>query len=540
MKTIDIIARCSLVGTLCGCIGQIGGDENEAADALCKASQAATSETRRLSARQYENAIRDAFDGLVNPSPSYPGAAGTSASGFSTEPGLYYPSEQNVEEMMIAAEDVAEAVSSALPQLLPCATEASPGDACANVFIDTYARRAFRRTVDEGARAVLMDAFHAGAADGGDFTASMALLVAQMLQMAEFLYVAEDAAPSRRALTGTELATRLAFALWDSIPDDEALDAAESGKLDSREGIAAEARRMLASPKADATIARFFREWTGTKDLSVADKLTDAFPTFTAELASSMNESFDRFAVDAFRSGATLENILRTEDAWIDAGMAAFFGLPAPASGSWEKVSLDPGRSAGIMTQPAMMASLAHSSDTSYVYRGRFLRKRLLCEVLGTPPADAQAQFSAIELPADPTAKDKSAAVQARSPCGSCHSLIDPGGLAFEKFDAIGNYRDSYASGKTIDPSGTLVDVDGETVAFGDPAELMAELADLPAVRECFVRQVYRFAMSRMDDETDACAIASAADAFDASGGGLADALAVMVQSDAFRFRRDP
>jgi hypothetical protein len=495
---------------------------------------------RRLSARQYANAIRDIFDGVVNPSPSFPGAAGTPESGYSTEAALYNASEKNVEEIMKAAEDVAEGVAAVLGQLVPCANEAEPGEACANEFIDRYGRRAFRRAVDEGARAVLMDAYHAGAADGASFSDSMALLVDQMLELPDFLYVAEDAAPTRRALTGPEIASRLAFALWDSIPDDQALDAAESGALDDRDGIAAEVERMLSSPKADPTMARFFREWTGTVELTAADKLSSAFPEFTTELAGSMNASFDRFAVSLFRAGTPLADILQTPEAWIDANMAPLFGLPAPASPAWEQVSLDPTRYVGIMTQPAVMASLAHSGETSYVLRGRFLRERLFCEVLGDPPADAQAQFASIPLPPDPTAKEQSASVQARSPCGSCHSLIDPGGLAFERFDAIGKYRESDASGRPIDVSGTLVGVGGETFAFEDPAEMMERIAELSLVRRCFVTQVYRFAMSRLDDENDRCLVESALEAFEATPGGLADALGIVAAGDAFRFRRDP
>jgi len=121
--------------------------------------------------------------------------------------------------------------------------------------------------------------------------------------------------------------------------------------------------------------------------------------------------------------------------------------------------SLPQERYTGIMTQPAMLAALAHSSDTSYVFRGRFVRKRLLCQEIGTPPANAMAEFANLMKPANPTAREVATVVEAQPACGGCHNLIDPGGLAFEHFDAMGAYRDQYATGKAIDTKGSLAAV---------------------------------------------------------------------------------
>lgn len=488
---------------------------------------------RRLSATQYRRSIEVLFDGRVAPSDRYPELGLALGTGYSTEGGLSDIGEQAVEDVVYAAEDVALAAHEVLGELLPC----SAGRACAETFVDTYARRAYRRPPDAAERAALLATFDAETADGASFDEAIALVVVHLLEAPQFLYAVEDAAASRRPLSGYELATRLSFLLTDAIPDDALLDDAASGALDDRDGLIAAAARVLDSPRADTAIARFLREWTGTTEVSPADKSADLFPDFDAALARSMNESFDRFAREAIRQG-TVRELLRSSDAWVDGTMADFFGVADP--GGWARVSLDPARYSGILTQPALLASLAHSDRTSYVYRGRFLRRRLLCEDLGTPPANATAEDAEIRaaLPPSPTGLDHSLAVRSSPSCARCHDRIDPAGLAFERFDAIGRYHETDELGRTLDVSGTLVDVRGTELPFEGPVEMLEGLASEPAVSECFARHVFRFTTSRLETPRDACAIAEIRTALDGSG-QLRDALLGLVGSDAFRFREE-
>ena len=148
-----------------------------------------------------------------------------------------------------------------------------------------------------------------------------------------------------------------------------------------------------------------------------------------------------------------------------------------PTPVTWAKATLDATRYTGVMTQPVLLASLAHSIESSYVFRGRTLRKRVLCTPLGSPPANAMAEFAKITLPKNPTGKEVSASVQARGSCAGCHSLMDPMGLAFEHFDALGHFRDKYGSGRDIDPSGSVLMDSGDTITFADQSELMEEVS---------------------------------------------------------------
>ena len=502
----------------------------------------AVTQARRLTALEYQNSIAVLFDGRLTPSAQFPGTVGKSITGFSTEPALNDIGAGGAEQLMFAAEDVALQLPAALPQLLPCAATA-PGEPCVNTFLDVYGTRAYRRPLSTAERTELLDEYRAGVASGASFSESMAMVVDHLLQMPQFLYLVERAAGAERALDGYELASRLSFMLTDAIPDDALLAAAPN--LTDPATLTVQANRLLASPRANTTLARFFREWTGTIRLTPGDKDQSVFPFFDAAYAQSMNDSFDRFVLDQLRNQGTVRTLLRSTDAFVDPTMAAFFGVTAPPAGQWAKIALDGSRYSGVVTQPAMLASLAHSSEPSFIFRGKFIRKQLLCETLGMPPANAQATFNTLPLPPDPTGKDVSAAIVARTECSGCHALINPAGLAFEQFDALGRHRTTYASGKAIDPSGVLPAVGsgpgvaGHDVSFSDQVSMMEKLASEPRVATCLATQVFRFTFSRMDTSADACAIQDIGDALGASGGALSQAILAVTGTDAFTHRSD-
>ena len=210
--------------------------------------------------------VRDVFEGEVEPSARYPGASAESETGFSTEATIHLPSEQGVERIADAAEEVALAVHDRVPALLPCA---SAGDrACATEFVAIFGRRAMRRTPTSDEQSLLLGTFDDAIADGATFEEAIAMMSALLLQLPQVLHVYEEIANDGRQLTGVEIASRLSFLFWDSIPDDELLDLAESGGLDDPAVIAEQARRLLASSKADTALSRFIREWTHTSQLS--------------------------------------------------------------------------------------------------------------------------------------------------------------------------------------------------------------------------------------------------------------------------------
>jgi hypothetical protein len=439
---------------------------------------------------------------------------------------------------MLAAEDVALALEPQLPTLLPCSTS-SADDACAGTFLDTFGRRAYRRALSADERANLLGTFHDALTGGASFTEAVCMMTAHLLQAPRFLYVLEDAAPAPRALGPDELASRLSFLLWDSIPDDALLDAAQSGGLSTPDQLAAQAQRMIDASQADPALARFFREWTGTVPLVPGAKDLTTYPYLTDALAGSINSSFDRFAADTVRNHGTLSDTLTGTSVFVDDQLASFFGVTAPPAGQWQKVALDGAKYAGVMTQPAMASSLAHTQQASFVFRGKFVRERLLCQDLGSPPANAQSVFAGLTLPPNPTGKEVSSGILSQALCASCHTLLNPPGLAFENFDAVGHFQAQYPSGRPIDPSGTMT-VGSDTLSFDGPVQLMAGLSTRAEPSDCFDRQVFRFALSRGETQADACALQDMSDALAASNGELRGAMMALVGSQAFTWKVDP
>jgi hypothetical protein len=482
---------------------------------------------------EWRNAIVDLF-GFV-PSDRYPTGSGNPVTGFSTEPDLLLVSEPGVSSIMAAAEEVAEALPTRLDDVVPCASD---GDACAESFLDTIGHRAFRRPLTDEERGALGDLYRAERLDGSSFADALAVMTAAMLQMPAFLYVLEGDASSGedRPRSGPELALRLSLSLWDSIPDDELLDAAENDELSTPAQVRRQAQRMLDDPRSDRGLRRFFREWTETSEVAVASKDRGAFPYLDDELSNDINESFDRFVSDQVHGGGTLQTLLRSNSAFARGGLSDFFGVES--SQDWTRASLPEDAYAGIATQPALLAALSHTVSPSYVFRGRFITTRLLCLEFAPPPANAQAEFGNLTLPEDPTGKETAEVVEAKSGCGGCHTIIDPAGLAFEHFDGLGHYRDEYDSGKTIDTSGTLIGAGDEPISFDGPADLMEQLAARPEVGHCFATQLFRYSAAAKEQAEDSCSIQTIVDALETTGGTLEDAILASTQTDQFLYRR--
>jgi hypothetical protein len=184
------------------------------------------------------------------------------------------------------------------------------------------------------------------------------------------------------------------------------------------------------------------------------------------------------------------------------------------------------------------MAAMAHFTETSYVFRGKLVLQRVLCEPLGQPPPDALATFEQLAIPPGATPLEASAAVRAEPRCSACHSRLDPLGIAFEGFDAIGGLRAQYASGAAVLTGGSVEGVPAVAAAFADAAGVLAQVAASGEVERCLTRQLFRFTFAREEQEADACALQGAEDHLLASGGRLDELIIAATLSDAFRYRR--
>lgn len=493
---------------------------------------------RRLSKLQYGNVIRDAFAGQVTASARFPqGEMGASRTGFSTEPAVNEITTLGAEETLVAAEDVALSVAEHLPTLLPC-SQTEPTPACAGTFVATYGPKLYRRPLRADETTALL-ALHAEAVGATAFADGIALVTAAMLQSPDFQYVIETGTPSAEdptlaLLNPSEVAHRLSFLFWDALPDQPLLDAAAAGALQTPDGLRAQALRMLADPRARATLSRFAREWLQLPALKAGDRIG-----LTDELATAQLQELDLFVQDAFMGEGTLGQLLAGRETFIDGVAAQSYGASAAgvaAPGQFAKVPMPEAQRAGLLTMPAIMTAKAHVDEPSYVTRGLFVLQKLLCVELATPPANATQMLPV--FPPDATQRDKSALIRGQNACAGCHNLIDPIGLAFEGFDHLGRVRPTLPDGKAVNTTGKLSGVQDVDTPFENPRQLAEIIATAPEAASCMAKTAFRFAFSKLEDDADACTVEGLTKTFSGKSLSLRELLVSLTQLEGFRYRR--
>ncbi|HYQ15712.1 MAG TPA: DUF1592 domain-containing protein, partial [Polyangiaceae bacterium] len=419
-------------------------------------------------------------------------------------------------------------------------------DACALAFAKSFGRRAYRRPTTAEDERQLLAAYAAGRT-GGTYAEGIEVMIRAALQSSDFLYRLEvapapDAAAKRVPLNPYELATRLSYLVWGSGPDDALLDAAAQGQLATKELVAAKARELLAQPKARLAIGSFFDQWTGTRRLSITTKNTSLFPDFSTQLRDAMAKELPAFVNDVLWGGDhRLQTLLTAPVAFVSGPLAQLYGVSAPtpsADGSPVKVALPAGQDrAGILTQAGFLSVQGHPDQTSPVLRGKFVRAMLLCQPPPPPPADVDISLPTVAEGA--TARIRFAAHEsAGASCAGCHTLMDPIGLSFEKFDAMGKYRE-LDNGQAIDVSGEILSAADASLAgkFNGASELAAKLGQSSQVRDCVATQWFRFASGRSEAAGDACSLASMQETFGATDGDIVNLVVATTQTDAFWYR---
>jgi hypothetical protein len=487
----------------------------------------------RLTTRQLRNALDDL---LGAPLPSPPLQVDTDPFLFTHVGAVTDPySELGVQQLEEAANTVAAAVfadPARRAALVGCAP-ASPGDACAAAFLDRFGRRAWRRPLTAEERARYLD-LSLTLADGDPWTGLQAA-VTGLLQAPDFVYRVEQgepdpADPTRRRYTGWEMASRLSFLLWDTLPDEALLDAA--GTLTTREGVEDAARRLLADPRARRAMQAFFDEYLDLASIPSIHRDPTLYPTFTPALAAAMATELRLLADElTWRSDGDLLDLFSTRRTFVNDVLAAHYGVTAPGASAVAFVPAElpaDGPRSGLLTRAGLLTLNAHEASTSPTLRGKFLRERVLCSTVPAPPPDVNTQ-----LVSDPTVggtlREQLARHREDPSCATCHDFIDPPGLVFEGFDAAGAIR-ALENGAPVDTTG---DLDG--VALRDAAELSALLADDARVGRCLVRQVFRFAHGRLDGVDDRPAIDDLEAAFTRSDHRLKALLLALVTHDSFR-----
>ncbi len=511
-----------------------------------------SSPLRRLSNVEYLHSMRDLFPGVAPADlPSLP--PDTLVGGFENDARALGPTDLGIaryEAIAFAYTTLATADDAALARTLPCTSWTSPAeqDACGRALVATFGRRAFRRPLvpaEVERFSTRFSAFRAAI----DFPAAVQLTLMALVQAPAFLYRIEIPVLDPAASVPTDpvrveahaLATRLSYLLWESGPDDELLDLADSGELLDDAVLAAEVERMLDDPRVVDTIVDFHRQWLDfDRILADANRTRDPaqYPGWSTDVQRSEREEIERFVRwSASEGDGTLPELLTSRHALVDPAMAGIYGVAPPSTGGWVDVELPEGERAGVLTRAAFLAGRSHTGSISPPLRGVYVLERLLCQPHLSPPAAADLSPPQPVMGEGPVTNRVLFERRTAAPsCATCHTRINAVGFAFEHYDAVGSFR-ALDDGLAIDASGTLSAVQPE-VPFADAVELSAILATSDVVAGCATDSWVRFALGRSMEIEDHYLRFAVRRAYDGSGGDLRAVLRAIASSPELRLQQ--
>lgn len=517
--------------------GSEGGDDGGVL--ACEQGSPGPRVLRLLTRREYAATVADLLG--VEPPPIDSIPTEPLVDGYDNDAAAAVVTARHVDAYMDLAATVAdEAVQLHAPTLVGCMPE---DPECPRLFVESLGRRALRRPLTGEEVELYVELFDPEATDG-DFYEGVRLVVRSLLMAPELLYRSELGEPTADGLyrlTPHETAAALSYGLWGTMPDEELLDAAESGVLDDPEGLEAQARRLLEHPRGRAQVDQFFTQWLGTGALLLANKDPQIYPGFTPDIREAMAAEQRAFVEHVmFEGSATLQELLQADYVMVDDTLAAFYGLPLPGSDVPVRVELPEGSDrGGLLTLGAVLASHAHPNESSPVKRGAFVRERLLCQVLPSPPPDVDA--TPPEIDPNATTRERFSQHSADPACRGCHQLIDPLGFGFESYDGVGAFR-STENGLPIDASGEVIQLSSEQpdpIPFDGPAELAAILAEAQTTNACVVHHWVRYSSGREPTHEDECTIETLTEQLLANDGDLHEMIIDSIRLDAFVLRQD-
>lgn len=348
-------------------------------------------------------------------------------------------------------------------------------------FATRFAERAFRRPLTAEETKLYIDSQFAETPDAELAAKRVVVLV---LKSPRFLYREVGISNDQYAI-----ASRLAFTLWDTGPDDELLRAATAGQLSTPAQVQAKAERMMNDPRARAKIRQFLLTWLRVDQPHDVSKNPLRFPGFDEAATADLRTSLELFLDDVVWSPESdFRKLFLTDTVPLNTRLAKLYGGTVAEAAGFQSVRLDDGKRFGVLTHPYLMATFGYTSDSAPIHRGVFLARGVLGLTL-RPPQDAFAPFAA-ELHPNLSTRERTALQTRPAACVTCHSVINPLGFTLENFDAIGRYRDRDA-GKPVDSTGTYHTRAGTDVAFAGPAELARFLATSPEAHTAFGEQLF-------------------------------------------------
>ena len=391
----------------------------------------------------------------------------------------------------------------------PASIETQDEEFCATEIIDRLGRLAYRQTLSDLEIQTLLEAYRLGREDR-DFDSGIEMAIRRILVSPKFLF-RELQEPQNLAdgesyqISDLELASRLSFFLWSSIPDDELLDIAESGILRNPGILEQQVARMLASSKSDILIANFTEQWLHLRNMQFVSPDPTEFPDFDSNLRQAMQSETRLFLQSQFREDKSIVDLLTADYTFLNERLARHYGIANIYGTHFRRVQLEDEARMGLLGKASVMTVTSYAHRTSPVLRGKWL----LENVLGTPPPAAPADVPALSENEDKDVAPKSVRERmelhrSNPVCAACHRLMDPLGFALENFDAIGRWRSVNVAGQPIDTAGTLAN----GTAVNGPVSLREALIEDPEIFTITATQkLLTYALGRGVEYYDAPAI---------------------------------
>lgn len=420
-------------------------------------------------------------------------------------------------------------------KLVPCAATGPADKGCLSAVISALGRRALRRPLTD-AEINNYATLQAYAVEANSFDVGVKLVIRALIQEPEFLYRVEIGTPvSGKAgvarLGAYELATRLSYFLWGTTPPDWLLDAALAGELSSRDGVRAAASKLLADPRARARIERFHALWLGYHRLPHAIDLTTALQAESSALVDKV----------VFDDKTDYFNVFRSDQSFLNSTLATHYGITGFSGGSafaWTPYGA--AKRKGLLSHGSVLSAGAKFADTSPTQRGIFVRTRLLCTEVGTPPANANVD----EPPTSPTSNckvDRYASHASVGNCKTCHENLDPIGFGMENYNRAGQFRTTDDGQPTcvIAGKGKITGLPTGDGAFDGITGLSDLLLTSGRFEQCIVKQVFRFASGRREAPEDLALIENLTTGFKNKNRLFSELLLDYVSDDTFSFRKE-
>ena len=486
---------------------------------------------RRLNRAEYNNTVRDLLGDTTNPADAFP-EDDVSGEGFDNNGAILSMGELHMEKYEAAAREMlGRALADggfARTRYLTCDPAADEAG-CFRSFVSEFGLRAWRRPVEEAEIDRLKALFDNAKSEGESFDGALSLTARAMLLSPNFLFLVErDAAEAARPLDGFELASRLSYFLWSTMPDDQLLDAAASGELASRDAIVTEVDRMLADPKSAAFYESFVGQWLSLRDIAYATPDPELFPEWDAALRDAVQRETIELVRYVVESNAPMSELLTGNYTFVNERLAEHYGIAGVTGDAMQRVELAGVERAGILTHASILTVTSHPDETSPVKRGKWVLDQILCAPPPDPPADVDTFLGGRE--SGESLRARLERHRADPACATCHNIMDPIGFGLEAYDPIGRFRTEYENGDPIEDDGQLPD--GRT--FDGPAELADVIQADERYAECVTEKMMAYALGRGVTGADRCFVEDVIERARARDLSLREILVQIVTNEVF------